>query len=162
MDAYGGSGSTLSLPASARRDVQRALDGLRDALRIGPLVTRIRDNERTQAALIKGGVVQLVALLSVLIFDHLFVPTSAIVTDPRCFIPGLASRGVEHGRQQAVAAYYQLLWLYPCLGLSFLLGGYAQRSAQSGSSSQHTDLGCVSDRQTNFASTHMPRSLSRH
>ena len=130
MDAYGGSGPALSLPASAARDVRRAVDGVRDALKLRPLFERVRDEPRIQAALIKGGIVQLVALISVLIFDHLF-------------IPGRASRGVEHGRQQAVAAYYQLFWLYPCLGLSFLLGGYAQRSAQSGSSSQHTDLGCV-------------------
>lgn len=149
MDAYGGSGSALSLPASAARDVRAAVDGIRDALKLRPLFERIRDEPRTQAALIKGGVVQLVALVSVLIFDHLF-------------IPGLASRGVEHGRQQAVAAYYQLLWLYPCLGLSFLLGGYAQRSAQSGSSSQHTDLGCVGDSALSSASEPIPRLLSRH
>lgn len=117
-------GDHLSLQQTMIRDARTLIDGVKAALRFKPLVERIRDDQKTQGQLIRSALVQAVVLLSVLVLDYLLLPS-------------LARKGVEHDRQQAVAAYYQMFWLYPILGASFLFAGYAQRSSSSGSSSQH-------------------------
>lgn len=115
--------------------------GLSDATRLKTTISLINDDPRVKSSILRSTVLQIVLLASVVALEFVLAPK-------------LAKRGLSGHHADKLQFWYQLVWIWPLFGASFLLAGSANvrvSQSQDGTRLQAERHGITTEGQSSLA-----------